>query len=56
MNSSHTVVRRRNWLLRYYGRQARVYLRVLRAMRIVPAAVEGPLVSRLQRSEREHGI
>jgi hypothetical protein len=56
MNSSQTVVRRRNWLLRYYGRQARVYLRVMRALRILPAAVETALVSRLPTSAREQGI
>jgi hypothetical protein len=56
MNSPHTTVRRPNWLLRYYGRQARVYLRVLRAMRILPAVVETSLVSRLPRSGRERGL
>jgi hypothetical protein len=56
MNSSQTAVRRHNWLLRYYGRQARVYLRILRALRIMPAAVETSLASRLPGSGRERGI
>jgi hypothetical protein len=56
MNTTHTTVRRRNWLIRYYVRQARVYLRVLRAVRIIPPALEATITAKLRASDRRQGI
>ena len=39
MNSRHRAVRRPHWLIRYYKAQIRLYLRVLRAVRILPSPV-----------------
>jgi hypothetical protein len=57
MNSHHKSVRRRNWLIRYYRAQAKVNLRVLGALRIIPAPVEASLSAWLRRTENhERGI
>jgi hypothetical protein len=41
--------RRTHWLVRYYRWQGRLYLRVLRALWIIPAPVEASLQRRLAR-------
>jgi hypothetical protein len=58
MNSPHRPVRRRrSWLIRYYRAQAKVNIRVLGALRIIPAPVEASLSAWLRRTEnQERGI
>lgn len=41
--------RRSHWLVRYYRWQARLYLRVLRALWIIPAPIEASLQRRVTR-------
>ncbi|GAB3823016.1 hypothetical protein GCM10028799_38660 [Kribbella italica] len=41
--------RRTHWLVRYYRWQARLYLRILRAVWIIPAPVEASIQKRLAR-------
>jgi hypothetical protein len=56
MNSQKTAVRR-HWLIRYYRFQARVNLRVLGALRIIPAPVEASVNTLVRRTEtHERGI
>jgi hypothetical protein len=56
MNTTQPAVRRRNLLVRYYVLQARVYLRVLRAARIIPPSIEASLTAKLRGPDRSRGI
>lgn len=56
MSTTHSAVRRRNWLVRYYVRQARVYVRVLGAARIIPPGLEAALAAKLRAADRRQGI
>ncbi|TDO30205.1 hypothetical protein EV643_1394 [Kribbella sp. VKM Ac-2527] len=47
MNPHLKPRRHRNWLTRYYGKQARFYLRVLRATRVLPPSIEASLSARI---------
>lgn len=56
MNNLDRHPRRRNWLVRYYFAQFRLYLRLQAALRIIPAPIARALIARLQpaKSRREH--
>jgi hypothetical protein len=48
MNVLDLRPRRRNWLVRYYFAQFRLYLRLQAALRIIPPSVARSLIARLQ--------